>query len=108
MVVEPIHCPACQGTDVVKHGKTSDGKQRFRCQNATCPGVTCIREYVYQGCIPSLKRQIIDMSLKASGIRDITRVLYVSPTTVMQELKKKSQHGKPSIQTCICLATLKM
>jgi transposase-like protein len=90
MVVEPIHCPACQGTDVVKYGKTSDGKQRFRCQNATCPGGTFIREYVYQGRIPSVKRQIIDMSLNASGIRDIARVLRVSPTTVMQELKKRA------------------
>ena len=90
MVVEPIHCPACQGTDVVKHGKTSDGKQRFRCQHANCPGVTCIREYVYQGRLPSVKRQIIDMSLNARGMRDIARVLRVSPTTVMQELKKRA------------------
>jgi len=85
MVVEPIHCPACQGTDVVKHGKTSDGKQRFRCQHATCPGGTCRREYVYQGRIPTVKRQMIDRSLKARGMRDIARVWRVSPTTVMQE-----------------------
>ena len=91
MVVEPIHCPTCQGTDVVKHGKTSDGKPRFRCQDATCPGVTFIRAYVYQGRIPSVKRQIIDMSLNSSGIRDIARVLHVSPTTVMQELKKRAR-----------------
>ena len=64
MVVEPIHCPTCQGTDVVKHGKTSDGKQRFRCQNATCTTVTFIRDYVYQGRLPAVKQQIIDMSLK--------------------------------------------
>ena len=97
MVVEPIHCPACQGTDVVKYGKTSDGKQRFRCQNATCPSVTFIREYVYQGRLPSVKRQIIDMSLNASGIRDIARVLRVSPTTVIQELKKRA--GTPCRQS---------
>jgi transposase-like protein len=30
------------------------------------------------------------MSLNASGIRDIARVLRVSPTTVMQELKKRA------------------
>jgi transposase-like protein len=90
MVVEPIHCPACQGTDVVKHGKTSDGKQRFRCQNETCPSVTFIREYVYQGRIPAVKRQMIDMSLNASGSRDIARVLHISPTTVIQELKKRA------------------
>jgi insertion element IS1 protein InsB len=85
MVVEPIHCPACQGTDVVKYGKTSDGKQRFCCQNETCTSVTCIREYVYQGRLPAVKRQIIDISLKARGMRDIARVVRVSPTTVIQE-----------------------
>jgi transposase-like protein len=74
MVVEPIHCPACEGTDVVKHGKTADGTQHFRCQDETWTSVTFRREYVYHGCIPSVKRQIIDMSLNASGIRDIARV----------------------------------
>ena len=74
MVVEPIHCPACQGTDVVQHGKTSDGKQRFRCQHETCTSVTCIREYVYQGRIPAVKRHMIDRRLKARGIRDSARL----------------------------------
>jgi transposase-like protein len=36
-----------------------------------------------------VKQQIVDMALNASGIRDTTRVLHVSPTTVMKELKKK-------------------
>ena len=74
MVVQPIHGPACQGTDVVKHGKTSDGKPRFRCQHETCTRVTCLREYVYQGRIPAVKRHMIDRSLKASGMRAIARV----------------------------------
>ena len=59
MVVQPIHGPACQGTDVVKHGKTSDGKPRFRCQHEPCTRVTCLRESVYQGRIPAVKRHMI-------------------------------------------------
>ena len=27
MVLEPIHCPQCDGVEVIKHGTTSDGKQ---------------------------------------------------------------------------------
>ena len=99
MVVAPMYCPTWQGRHVVKHGNTSDGKPRFRCQDATCPGVTCMRAYVYQGRLPSVKRQIIDRSLNASGVRDIARVLRVSPTTVMQELIKRastaSRQAKP-------------
>jgi transposase len=38
---------------------------------------------------PEVKRQMVDMALNGSGIRDTARVLGVSPTTVMPTLKKK-------------------
>ena len=90
MVVEPMHCPTCQEPDVVEYGKPSGGKQRVRCQNETCTSVTFILAYVYRGRLPEVKRQIVDMSLHASGIRDIARGWPISPTTVMQELKKRA------------------
>jgi transposase-like protein len=90
MAFAPIHCPTCDGVDVVKYGKTSDGKQRFRCQNAQCKCVTFIRDYIYQGLVPEVKRKIVDMSLNGSGIRDIARVLHISPSTVITELKKRA------------------
>jgi transposase-like protein len=37
-----------------------------------------------------VKRQIIDMAMNASGIRDTARVLHVSPTTVISALKKRN------------------
>jgi transposase-like protein len=42
-----------------------------------------------RGAIPEVKQQIVDMALNASGIRDTARVLHVSPTTVIKELKKR-------------------
>ena len=30
----PVHCHSCDATDVIKHGITDQGKQRYRCQNA--------------------------------------------------------------------------
>ena len=39
-----------------------------------------------------MKRQIVDMALNASGIRDTARVLHVSTHTVIKELKKKEPH----------------
>jgi hypothetical protein len=38
-----------------------------------------------------MKEQIIEMSLNGSGIRDIARVLKISPTTVIEEIKKRNR-----------------
>ena len=84
-----LHCPHCHGTDVVRHGTTWQGKQRYRCR--TCPehGRTFLLAYAYAGQSPDVKRQIVDMAMNASGIRDTVQVLHVSPTTVLKELQKE-------------------
>jgi transposase-like protein len=90
MVLEPIHCPQCGGIEVIKHGTTPDGKQRYRCQNSACPRRTFILSYTYRGYLPEVKRQISEMAINGSGIRDTARVLHISPTTVIEEIKKRS------------------
>jgi transposase-like protein len=40
--------------------------------------------------MPEVKQQSLEMTLNGSGIRDIARVLHVSPTTVIEELKKSA------------------
>ena len=90
MVFEVIPCPDCHGSDVVKHGKTPDDKQRFLCQNQDCNRGTFILDYSAVGRLPETKKRIMDMALNGSGIRDTSRVLGVSPTTVINELKKKN------------------
>jgi transposase-like protein len=85
-----LRCPACQHTDVIKHGITAQGKQRYRCKNPRCPSQTFLVEYSHQGRLPEVKQQILEMTLNGSGIRDIARVLRISPTTVIEELKKRA------------------
>ena len=92
MVLKSIACPTCQCTEVVKYGKTSDGKPRFLCQNPLCSRQTFLLEYAYKGRLPEVKRQIVDMTMNGSGIRDIARVLHISPTTVIETLKKRASH----------------
>jgi transposase-like protein len=90
MIIQVLHCPYCQGSDIVKHGLSPEGKQRSRCR--TCRegcGRTFLLEYTYAGQSPAVKQQIVDMAMNASGIRDTARVLHVSPTTVIKELKKR-------------------
>jgi hypothetical protein len=43
--------------------------------------------------IPEIRRQVVDMALNCSGIRDTARGLLISPTTVLAVLKK--MYGLP-------------
>ena len=89
MVLEPVHCPNCDGIDVFKHGTTADGKQRYRCQNPDCERSTFIQDYSHTAYGSQVKQQISEMAINGSGIRDTARVLGISTTTVMETLKKK-------------------
>ena len=106
MITQVLHCPYCHGTDIVRHGLSPEGKQRYRCR--AClegRGRTFLLEYSYTGHSPEVKQQIVDMAMNASGIRDTARVLHVSPTTVIKELKKKNLPSNrcisPYCSTCI-------
>ena len=79
-----------------KYGKSGEGKQRYLCQDQECCGKTFIRDYSDLGRLPQIKEQIIEMSLNGSGIRDIARVLKISPSTVIEEIKKgnRTECGK--------------
>lgn len=88
MIVEPIECPDCQSVDVVKHGRSAAGKQRYCCRNWDCPKRAFILNFSYRGRLREVKAQISDMAINGSGIRDSARVLKISPTTVIETLKK--------------------
>ena len=90
MVLEPVLCPECSSDDVVRHGRSSEGKQRYKCRNRGCCRSTFIRDYSYRGYLPQVKQQITEMSLNGSGTRDTARVLKISRTTVTETLKKRS------------------
>jgi transposase-like protein len=90
MITQVLHCPYCQGTDIVRHGTTPEGKQRYRCRVCPDRGRTFLLDYAYPGQSQQVKHQIVEMAMNASGIRDTARVLHVSPTTVIKELKKRN------------------
>lgn len=91
VITQILHCPYCQGIDLVRHGTTPEGKQRYRCRECRLGrGRTFLLEYTYAGQLPEVKQQIVDMAMNASGIRDTARVLHISPTTVLKELKKRN------------------
>jgi transposase-like protein len=78
---------------VIKRGKIDTGGQRYRCRNEACAQGSFLLEYRYQGYLPRVKRQIVDMALNGSGIRHTARVLGISKDTVVSELKKQTNQS---------------
>jgi insertion element IS1 protein InsB len=84
-----VRCPHCQSDQVVKCGKTARDTQRYPCPNTLYIQGRFLLDYYNRGCLPEVKHTIIDMSLNASGVRDTTRSLHISPNTLLRALKKK-------------------
>jgi transposase-like protein len=89
MVKINVKCPHCDDINVVRHGKTPHGVQRYRCLNTDCACNTFLLEYRYNGCKHGIEEIIVDMAANASGVRDTSRVLKVSQDKVISTLKKQ-------------------
>jgi len=85
MVYKAIKCVICDSEKIVKNGTQSNGVQRLLCREC---GKSFQIEYANNGAKIETKFIIIKMSVNGSGIRDIARVLEISPNTVLDVLKK--------------------
>ncbi|MBD2309473.1 IS1 family transposase [Chroococcidiopsis sp. FACHB-1243] len=45
MVLESVCCPDCHKTHIVKHGKSAELRQRYRCRNSECSRHNFILNY---------------------------------------------------------------
>ena len=99
MVSVPVQCPYCHSTEVIKAGKQANGAQRYQCQNGQCARRIFLLQYQDRGRVPEIRRQVVDMAINGSGIRDTARVLRISPTTVIAVLKKsrRASHANPAL-----------
>ena len=110
MVSVPVQCPYCHSSDVIKAGKQANGTQRYQCQNGRCARRIFLLQYQDRGRVLEVRRQVVDMALNGSGIRDTARVLRMSPTTVIAVLKKSRRaacpgvcsHGMPDWEVRLC------
>src|SRR5215510_4310184 len=95
-----VRCPYCHSEQIVKRGTTRRETQRYLCQNTACPSPSFRLEYRYQGRLPEVKQQSIDMSFNASRMRDTARVLRISTDTVLRALRKKAA-ARASVHTAL-------
>ena len=85
---QEVTCPNCGNNEIRKAGQNEHGIQRYRCLGLDCPTNTFIMDYRYKAYQPGVKRQLVDMAINGSGIRDAARVLGISKNTVIATLKK--------------------
>ncbi len=88
MHYETITCPACSSLNIKKNGINKQRKQRYRCKGC---GRQFILKYRYRAYLKHLRELIVPMCLNGSGIRDISRVLQVSATTVMKVIRRQAE-----------------
>lgn len=87
-----VKCPVCGSEKVYKNGRTKSGKQQYMCNNKNCKKLSFIVDYTYNASKPEIKNKIVPMTVNGSGIRDIARILKISPNTVINHLKKSKKH----------------
>ncbi len=95
MAYEPIACPHCDSESVVKNGKTANQKQNYLCKGCR---KQFIRDYTDNGSDQKTKELIIPMTLNSSGIRDISRVLKLSPNTVLKTIREEADKRPDQVQ----------
>lgn len=87
-----VLCPGCASSNIRKSGFSRSGRQRYLCKTPDCNTKTFMLEYHYRGCIPEVRKQVLDMAINGSGIRDTGRVLRINKGTVINTIAK--QEGK--------------
>lgn len=89
MATIDVPCRRCNQTKaVVRNGKAPNGTQRYYCQSCKC---SFRLDYRYNGSKQGIAKQVVDMAMNGSGVRDTARVLGLSVTTVIKHLKN-SRH----------------
>jgi transposase-like protein len=79
-----MKCYHCGGSQVHKHGKTRNGKQRFWCRACQCS----LREEPQTKGYDKRKDEILRAYHERASLRGLTRVFGVSRNTVSSWLKK--------------------
>ena len=54
-----VKCPKCGKIEVIKYGKSPEGKQRYKCKNTNCKCTTFLLEYSYNGSQPNIESAIM-------------------------------------------------
>ncbi len=83
-------CPRCKGSDVIKNGKSRQGRQRFLCVGC---GKSFLVEYSGYHLSDGQKQKVVELYQSGMGVRSIGRQLGFSPTAVLNQVKRAREGG---------------
>lgn len=87
-----MECKICS-QKTVKNGFQKSGVQRYKCR---CCNKQFQESYVYNAKKPKTNNHIVKLTQEGMGIKSIARYLAISPTTVIEKIKKvAAQIKKP-------------
>ena len=75
-----FQCPHCHSNNVIKSGKSSTGKQRYRCKHCQKRFIT---DYTYKAYLPNTDSKITQLTKEGLGIRSTAQVLGISVTILL-------------------------
>ncbi len=83
-----LKCSHCQSENIVRNGKTNNGKQRYLCRSC---GKNSRDDPQPNGYPPAEREQILRAYQERSSLRGLTRTFGVSRNTVSVWLKEKKK-----------------
>ncbi len=87
MITEPRHCHCCQSFNIVRNGRTTQGKQRYKCKDCGVTRVLDPKPPITPESVAALERSNSErLSYRAMG-----RIFKVSHVTVFNHLKKNDR-----------------
>lgn len=75
-------CSICNGL-LIKHGKSSANKMRYRCKNCR---KTRVEDYTYRAYQLDINQKIITYTKEGLGIRSTARILKISTSTLLSRI----------------------
>ncbi len=84
VTVSELKCKYC-GKDCIKNGKEKNGQQRIKCKHCNKSQQA---NYIYHAYDQDLNNNIIALTKEGVGIRSTARLLGISPTTLIDRIKK--------------------
>lgn len=92
MVTQAVPCPHCQSLNLIRHGTTDDGRQRYKCRDC---GRRSRQDARPNGYTAQEQATILRAYQERSSLRGLTRTFGVARNTVVKWVKKRPVRSRP-------------